>query len=101
MREHNQLKHRGEEVANQRKKPQVLTATGPNEIYSWDITYLMSPIKGLYYYLSMVMDIYRRKIVDWQVHDDESSAQTADLMADIAHRGNIDKNQLVIHSGSS
>ncbi|NYT46595.1 MAG: transposase family protein [Candidatus Methanofishera endochildressiae] len=69
-----------------------------NEIYSWDITYLLSPIKGQYYYLYMVMDIYSRKIVGWQVHDCESSAHAADLIADIAYREKIDKNQLVIHS---
>jgi len=98
MREHNQLSHRGKGTVNQRKKPQALIATKPNEIYSWDITYLMSPIKGQYYYLYLVMDIYSRKIVGWQVHDCESSAHAADLIADIARRENIDKNQLVIHS---
>lgn len=98
MREHNQLKHRGKETAGQRKKPQPLKAAGPNEIYSWDITYLLSPVKGQYYYLYMVMDIYSRKIVGWQVHDCESGSHAADLIEDIAHREKIDKNQLVIHS---
>jgi transposase InsO family protein len=69
-----------------------------DEIYSWDITYLLSPIKGQYYYLYMVMDIYSRKIVGWQVHDCESSSHAADLIEDIAFREKIDKNQLVIHS---
>ncbi len=46
----------------------------------------------------MVMDIYSRKIVGWQVHDAESSAHAADLIEDIARRENIDKKQLVIHS---
>ena len=98
MREHNQLKHRGKGTAGQRKKPQPLKAVGPNEIYSWDITYLLSRVKGQYYYLYMVMDIYSRKIVGWQVHDCESSAHAANLIEDIVHREKIDKNQLVIHS---
>jgi putative transposase len=98
MRMHNQLKHRGKETACQRKKPQPLKAAGPNEIYSWDITYLLSLVKGHYYYLYMVMDIYSRKIVGWQVHDCESSSHAADLIEDIAYREKIDKNQLVIHS---
>jgi transposase InsO family protein len=98
MREHNQLKHRGKGTAKQRKKPLSLEATGPNQIYSWDITYLQSLVKGQYYYLYMVMDIFSRKIVGWQVHDCESSAYAADLMADIVRRENIEKNQLVIHS---
>ena len=98
MKDYNQLKHRGKGTAAQRKKPQALKATAANEIYSWDITYLLSPIKGQYYYLYMVMDIYSRKIVGWQVHDCESSAHAADLIEDIARREKIDKNQLVIHS---
>jgi putative transposase len=98
MREHDQLQHRAKGTASQRKKPQPLKATGPNKIFSWDITYLLSPVKGQYYYLYMVMDIYSRKIVGWQVHDCESSAHAADLIEDIVHREKIDKNQLVIHS---
>jgi transposase InsO family protein len=98
MKEHNQLAHRGKEKATQRKKPAPLKASKANEIYSWDITYLLSPVKGQYYYLYLVMDIYSRKIVGWQVHDCESSAHAADLIEDIAYREKIDKNQLVIHS---
>jgi len=84
MKEYNQLKHRGKGTAAQRKKPRSLKATAANEIYSWDITYLLTPIKGQYYYLYRVMDIYSRKIVGWQVHDCESSAHAADLIEDIA-----------------
>lgn len=98
MKAHNQLQHRGKGTAAQRKKPQSLKATTANQIYSWDITYLLSPIKGQYYYLYLVMDIYSRKIVGWQVHDCESSAYAADLIEDIAQREKIEKNQLVIHS---
>ena len=98
MREHNQLKHRSKGTVVQRQKPQLLKATGANEIFSWDITYLLSSIKGQYYYLYLVMDIYSRKIVGWQVHDCESSAHAADLIEDIVHREKIDKTLLVIHS---
>ncbi len=98
MKTHHQLKHRGKGAPGQRKKPEPLKASGANEIYSWDITYLLSPVKGQYYYLYLVIDIYSRKIVGWQVHDCESSAHAADLIEDIARREKIDKNQLVIHS---
>ena len=46
----------------------------------------------------LVMDIYSRKIVGWQVHDGESSGHAADLIEDIVRREKIDKKQLVIHS---
>ena len=48
-------------------------STEPNQIYSWDITYLPTTVKGVFFYLYVVIDIYSRKIVGWQVHDQESS----------------------------
>lgn len=80
------------------KKPKALVASQPNQIYSWDITYLHSRIKGLYYYLYLVMDIYSRKIVGWQVYEHESSALAADLMIDICNAEGIKPNQVVLHS---
>jgi len=58
----------------------------------------MSLIKGQYYYLYMLMYIYSRKTVGWQVYDCESSSYAADLIEDIVIRELISKNQLVIHS---
>jgi len=57
MRAHNQLAHRGKGKATQRKKPETLKASKANEIYSWDITYLLSPIKGQYYYFYLVTQV--------------------------------------------
>jgi putative transposase len=98
MKQNGQLKHRGRSAPVKHKKPKALSANKPNCVYSWDITYLLSPIKGEYYYLYMVMDIYSRKIVGWQVYDCESSSHAADLVEDIVIREKIDKNQLVLHS---
>lgn len=79
-------------------KPMPFVATGPNQIYTWDITYLPTDVKGIFLYLYMVMDIYSRKIVGWQIHDNESSALASDLMVDICRRENIKRNQVVLHS---
>jgi transposase InsO family protein len=98
MRENQQLKHRSKSKPKKRKKPMPLQAIAPNQIYSWDITYLSTPIRGQYYYLYFVMDIFSRKLVGWQVHDEESSALAADLIQNICEREKIKKNQLVIHS---
>ena len=43
------------------------SANAPNKLWSWDITYLNSPVKGMYYYLYMIMDVFSRKIVGWEV----------------------------------
>ena len=73
-------------------------ATVPNQIFSWDITYLPTLVKGVFLYLYLVMDIYSRKIVGWQVHEEESSALAADLMIDICQRENIKRDQVTLHS---
>lgn len=95
----NQLRHREKSKPRaNRSKPKALTATGPNQVFSWDITYLPTQVRGVFFYLYLVLDIYSRKIVGWQVYDNESSALAADLIADICRRENIQKNQTVLHS---
>ena len=99
LKAENQLKHRERsKPAKKVNKPEALTATGPNQIYSWDITYLPTVVKGVFLYLYLVMDIYSRKIVGWQVHEEESSALAADLMTDICQREAIQRQQVVLHS---
>jgi hypothetical protein len=49
------------------KKPETLTASGPNQNYSWDITYLPTRVRGVFLCLYLVMGIYSRKVVGWQV----------------------------------
>lgn len=94
-----QLTHRQRsKPASGVKKPLALIATAPNQIYSWDITYLPTVVKGLFVYLYLVMDIYSRKIVGWQVYEEESSALAADLMTDICNRENIQRKQVTLHS---
>jgi transposase InsO family protein len=79
-------------------KPKALVASGPNQIYSWDITYLPSAIKGVFFYLYLVMDIYSRKIVGWQVYEQESSTHAADLMTDICSAEGVKRDQVILHS---
>jgi len=93
------LKHRQKaKPANPPKKPTPLVATGPNQIYSWDITYLPTLVKGVFFYLYLVMDIYSRKIVGWQVYAEESSALAADLMTDICRCEGVSPHQVTLHS---
>lgn len=99
LNEHKQLKHRGKsKPARQNNKPSALTATAPNQIYTWDITYLPTQVKGIFLYLYLVIDIYSRKIVGWQIHHEELSALAADLMTDICYREKIKRNQVTLHS---
>jgi transposase InsO family protein len=94
-----QLAHRQKSKSpGSNAKPLALIATAPNQIYSWDITYLPTVIKGLFLYLYLVMDIYSRKIVGWQVYEQESCALAADLMTDICRQEKIARQQVTLHS---
>lgn len=94
-----QLHHRQKaRPARQVNKPRAITATAPNQLYSWDITYLPTAVKGVFFYLYLVMDIYSRKIVGWQVHDEESCDWAAALMTEICAQEGIKRQQVTLHS---
>lgn len=99
LKAHKQHQHRQKsKPARAIKKPEALTATAANQLYSWDITYLPTQVKGLFFYLYLVMDVFSRKIVGWQVYEEESSALAADIMKDICQREGIQRQQVVLHS---
>src|SRR3546814_13422229 len=80
--------------------PRALQARGPNQLFSWDITYLPTRIKGIYFYLYLFMDLFSRKIVGWQIYETESSELAAEVVRDICERENIAPHQVVLHSRS-
>ncbi len=99
MRSMGQNTHRRLERAPQkRNKPLALKATAANQIYSWDITYLPTQIKGVYFYLYLFLDIFSRLIVGWQVYDTESAEQASALLEDICLRHGIAKGKVTLHS---
>lgn len=82
------------------KRPNEHEATGPWQLFSWDITYMNSPVRGMYYFLYLFMDVWSRKIVGWEVHDVESSELSSALVEKIegdAPNG-INLDGVVIHS---
>ena len=79
-------------------KPTEKTADGPGQVWSWDITYLKCPVRGEFYYLYLVIDIWSRKIVGWAVHDSEFADYAAVLIREAALREGVDERKLVLHS---
>ena len=99
LRAENQLMHRrAERPGHPRAKPRALRATAPNRLYTWDITYLPTPIRGLYFYLYLFLDVFSRKIVGWQVYEEESSLLASEVMRDLCRREQIAPNQVVLHA---
>lgn len=104
LRAENQLAHRRpERVAHKRSKPRAACATQPNQLFTWDITYLPTTVHGLYFYLYLFLDVFSRKIVAWQIYAEESSTNASEVMRDLCRRERIAHGQLVLHSdnGSS
>ena len=99
LRAENQVHHRGRSQApRQVEKPMAHRADGPNQVWSWDITYLASTVLGMFFRLYLVMDIYSRKIVGWEVHATESAAHAATLIEKACWAERIRHNGLVLHA---
>jgi putative transposase len=83
-------------------KPE-LVATGPNQVYSWDITKLHGPAKWAYYHLYVILDIYSRYAVGWMVATRESAVLAEKLIAATCAKQGITRGQLSLHAdrGSS
>jgi len=89
---------RAERAAQPRSKPRALAATGPDQVFCWDITYLPTQVRGEHFYLYLFEDLFSRKIVGWQVFDCESSDLASQLLRDICTRHRIPAGQLTVHS---
>jgi transposase InsO family protein len=98
LREAKQQRHRHGWKARQHTRPTPMVAKAANELYSWDITYLPTGVKGLFFYLYVFIDIFSRKIVGWQVHDSEEGEYASALLQDICRREGITKDRVVLHS---
>ena len=99
LRQDGQLAHRrSERAAQKRSRPRALAATGPDQVFCWDITYLPTQVRGQHFYLYLFEDLFSRKIVGWQVFDCESAQLASELLQDICARQGIAAGQLVVHS---
>jgi len=98
LREGEQLAHRGKAKPATRQRPKPLQADAPNQLWSWDITYLASTVKGAFFYLYLIMDVFSRKIVGWEVDDSESAERAAAVCRKAHLREGIADDALVLHS---
>jgi len=81
-----------------RHKTTTHCATAANQLWSWDVSYLPSPIRGQFYYLYLIMDVFSRKITGWEVHDCESGENAANLVHQSVLREQCSGQPLVLHS---
>ncbi len=98
LRAADQLRRRGKPKRPARARPAPLVATGPNQVWSWDITYLATTVRGVFFYLYLIMDVYSRKIVGWEVYASESAEQAASVVQKAHLRHRVPAGTLVLHA---
>ncbi len=95
------LHHRGKSRPQKKKnKPDELVADGPNQVFSWDITYLKSFVRGIYFYAYMVIDIWSREIVGWEIHNEESEDHAQKMFTRISYERDLNGVKLHSDNGS-
>lgn len=98
LRAENQLTHRLPSRSAKHHRPEAYEANGPNQVWTWDISYIPTQITGLYVYLYMIIDVYSRKIVGFSVHEQELSLHAANLITQACLDERVSRDQLVLHS---
>lgn len=100
LHEVKQQHHRGRSQQPERKPPATHCAEAPNQVWCWDITWLPGPAKGMYYYLYLMLDVFSRKIVGWEIHEEESAENASRLLRKACMKENILMNalSLVLHA---
>ena len=98
LKEHEMLTHRQASKPAVAHRPKAHVATGPCQVWSWDITYLKTSVKGLFFYLYMILDVWSRKIVAAQVFAEESMEHSAMLVAQACALHGVQPEELVLHS---
>jgi putative transposase len=79
------------------QKPELL-ATGPNQLWSWDITKLRGPVKWTYFYLYVILDVFSRYVTGWMVATQESAELAKQFLAEAIGKHQVPAGQLTIHA---
>jgi len=98
LRDAKQMAHRGKAKPPKRQRPTPLAASAPNHVWSWDITYLATTVQGTFFYLYLILDIFSRKIVGWEVYASESTEQASVVFQKSYRREGLTGETLVLHS---
>lgn len=99
LRADGQQHHRGRARPPVRRKPPTsYKASAPCEVWTWDITWMPGPVAGMFFYLYLIVDIFSRKIVGWEVHERESAELAATLIRQAVLAEGCIARPMVLHS---
>jgi len=98
LRAHDEVRDRRRHATHPARVKPELVASAPNQVYSWDITKLLGPVKWTYYYLYVVIDIYSRYVPGWMLAHSENAKLAEALLADTVAKQRIAYGQLTVHA---
>jgi len=96
--DHNEVRERRHQLRHPVYTKPELLAVGPNQVWSWDITKLMGPVKWTYFYLYVILDIFSRRVVGWCVADAENAGLFKALFDDAIVKHQVPPGQLTLHA---
>lgn len=98
LRAHSMLSHHQSSKPAVSRRPREHVATGPDQVWTWDITYLNTHVKGMFFFLYMVVDIWSRKIISAEVHAEEAMEHSARMFSRTCVAHGVHPHGLVLHS---
>jgi len=92
--------HRGHSKPRLKRPLSTHSAIAPNQVWMWDITWLGGPAKCIYYYLYLILDLFSRKIVAWEIWPEESAGHASTLIkrCALSEQTHMSSDPLVLHS---
>jgi len=98
LEEYREVRERRDQLRHPKYTKPELLATGPNQVWSWDITKLLGPAKWTYYYLYVILDIFSRYVVGWLLAGRESAALATRLIEETIEKQGAAEDELTLHS---
>jgi len=98
LKEHKMIQHRQRSKPATHHRPNEHVASGANQVWSWDITYLRSSVRGMFFYLYMIVDVWSRKVIAATVFEQESMDLAASLFTQACFIHGVQPDGLVLHS---
>ena len=97
LEEHNEVHERRNQCRRPVSNKPELHATGPNQVWSWDISYLRGP-KGIHYYLYTIIDVFSRYVVGWMIANREDAELAKKLIDETCTKQAIEPKRLTLHA---
>ena len=101
LQDNDEVRERRNQLSHPNYQKPELLATGPNQVWSWDITKLRGPAKWTYFYLYVILDIFSRYVVGWMLASRESGDLAKRLIRESIERQHVAEDELTLHSCNS